>query len=79
MYCLDEDSIFDRILREEEQSGNNIDVLSDDAILIIMKTKRTFCDIPGCVAGASKIQTESENISLKCNFRLIFNCEFLLC
>ena len=61
MYSLDEDSIFDRILREEEQSGNNIDVLSDDAILIIMKTKRTF----ECVAGASKIQTESENNFIK--------------
>ena len=60
MYSLDEDSIFDRILREEEQSGNNIDVLSDDAILIIMKTKRTFeCE------GASKIQTESENNFIK--------------
>ena len=41
MYSLDEDGIFDRILREEEQSGNNTDVLSNDAILIIMKTKRT--------------------------------------
>ena len=37
---------------------------SDDAILIIQKIKITTCDFPGCVAGANKIQTTSENISL---------------
>ena len=41
---------------------------SDDAILVQQKTKITTCDVPGCVAGASKVQTTYENISFKSCF-----------
>ena len=35
---------------------------SDDAIVILQNTKKTTCDVPGCVAGANKSQTTYENI-----------------
>ena len=39
--------------------------LDSSEFAILQKTKITTCDIPGCVAGAQKIQTISDNISLK--------------
>ena len=39
--------------------------LDSSDFAILQKTKITTCDIPGCVAGAQKIQTISDNISLK--------------
>ena len=50
--------------------------MNDDAIK--HDIKRTT-SVPGCVAGAIKIQTNFENILLKFNFQLIFMCEFLWC
>ena len=35
----------------------------NDAILIIHRTKRMTCVVPGCVAGASKILSEFRNTS----------------
>ena len=58
----------------DEQSGNNT-----NAVLIIRKTMRSTGDAPGCIAGAKKIQVESENISLKFKCRLILECKFLKC
>ena len=35
---------------------------SDDAIVILQNTKKTTCDVPGCVAGANKRQTTYEKL-----------------
>ena len=35
---------------------------SDDAIVILQSTKKTTCDVPGCVAGANKSQTPYEKL-----------------
>ena len=38
---------------------------SNETFSILQKAKRTPCDVPGCVAGASKIQTKYKNIPFK--------------
>lgn len=45
--------------------------------LLEQQTTRTTGEKPECIAGARKIQTESESISLKLKCRLVLECKFL--
>ena len=55
---------------------------SDDAILILQNTKKTTCDVPGCVAGANKSQTYIIQVGLIARVYVVlcvleYTCTFL--